>query len=58
MNVEEMICVVQIYIHIRKNKEVKINHPRTAREFFLLTKAYNYALKWMDINEVKIINHG
>lgn len=58
MNVNEMICIVQVYIHIRKNKEVKINYPKNAREFFLLNKAYNYALKWMEVNQVKIINHG
>jgi len=58
MVTEHMICIVQIYIHIRKNKEVKIRHPRNAREFFLLNKAYDYAVKWMDNNEVKITNNG
>ena len=37
--VEEMIAIVQIYIHHRKNKEVQIV-IRDGRDLMLLTKSY------------------
>ena len=53
--IEEMIATVQIYIHHRKNKEVKIV-IRNARDILLLTKAYNIAVKWLNENNFKVIN--
>jgi hypothetical protein len=50
--IEEMIATVQIYIHHRKNKEVNIV-IRNARDIFLLTKAYNIALRWLSENNFK-----
>ena len=53
MDLNKMIAYVQIYIHIRKEKEVKIN-IESARDVFLLNKAYNIALNWMQENNVKL----
>ena len=54
MDVLHMISVLQVYIHIRKDKEVKIKPPSSARELFLLVKAYDYAVSWMEENNVKL----
>lgn len=48
--IEEMIEVVQLYIHHRKNKEVKINKPTNATEFLLLTQTYEVAQSWLNAN--------
>lgn len=48
-SIEEMIAYVQVYIHIRKEKEVSIN-VNGARDFILLTQAYNIAQMWMAEN--------
>ena len=49
-----MIAIVEIYIHIRKNKEVKINPPTNIRGLMILSKAYQYANDWMTENNCKI----
>jgi len=55
-SVEEMISIVQIYIHHRKNKEVQIQ-IRNARDLMLLSRAYSIALNWLTNNGFKqIIN--
>jgi len=55
-SVEEMIAIVQIYIHHRKGKEVQIE-IRNARDIMLLTKAHSIALNWLNNNGFKqIIN--
>ena len=48
-SIEEMIAIVQVYIHHRKNKEVQIK-IENARDVILLTKAYNIAIKWLNEN--------
>ena len=48
-----MIAVVQLYIGMRKGKEVDIN-AETPQDFMLLTQAYNTANKWMIENNVTI----
>ncbi len=48
-----MIAYVQIYIHIRKEKQVDISIT-SARDIFLLNQAYNYAVEWMNENDVKL----
>jgi len=53
-NVDEMIAIVQIYIHHRKNKEVQIQ-IRNARDLMLLTRAYSIALNWLNNNGFKQI---
>ena len=53
MDIKQMIAYVQVYIHIRKNKEVNIN-IRDTRDIFLLNQAYNTALIWMQNNNVKL----
>lgn len=53
-SIEEMIAIVQVYIHHRKNKEVKIV-IRDAKDVFLLTKAYNIAIQWLNDNNFKQI---
>jgi hypothetical protein len=50
--IEEMICIVQLYIHHRKEKEVQISINNT-RDLFLLNKAYVIALKWLNENNFK-----
>jgi len=54
--VEEMIAIVQIYIHHRKDKEVQIQ-IRNGRDLILLQKAYTTAVNWLNNNGFKqIIN--
>lgn len=53
-SVEEMISIVQIYIHHRKNKEVQIQ-IRNARDLILLSRAYSIALNWLTSNGFKQI---
>jgi hypothetical protein len=40
MSNEQMIAVVECYIHHRVNKEVRIAKPKTPQQYLLLTKAY------------------
>ena len=47
--VEEMIAIVQVYIHHRKNQEVNIV-IRNARDLVLLQNAYNIASEWLNNN--------
>lgn len=54
MDIKTMIAYVQIYIHIRKNVEVNIN-IRDNRDVFLLQKAYNDAVNWMDQNNFTLL---
>jgi len=54
---EEMIAILQVYIHIKKNKEVQIAPPRGFRQMALLIKAYDYAVYWMQQNDCKIYNY-
>lgn len=51
-SIEEMIAIVQIYIHHRKNVEVQIE-IKTQRDLALLTKAYGIALNWLNQNGFK-----
>lgn len=53
-SIEEMIAIVQIYIHHRKDKEIQIT-IRNQRDVILLTKAYNIASKWLSENGFKQI---
>jgi hypothetical protein len=53
-SIEEMIAIVQIYIHHRKGKEVKIAIT-SARDIMLLTKAHSIALNWLNNNGFKQI---
>ena len=53
-NVKEMIATVQMYIHHRKNIEVKID-IRNTRDLFLLTQAYNTVIEWMNENNFVVI---
>jgi len=50
---ETMVAYVQMYIHIRKDKEVKIE-INTPRDLRLLVKAYNIAVRWMTENGTTI----
>ena len=40
MSNEEMIAVVECYIHHRVDKEVRIAKPKTPQQYLLLAKAY------------------
>jgi len=53
MDLKQMIAYVQIYIHIRKEKQINIS-IQTPRDIFLLNQAYNYAREWMTENNVKL----
>lgn len=48
-----MIAYVQIYIHIRKNVEIEISINGT-RDLFLLQRAYQSAVTWMEENNCKL----
>jgi len=47
LNTLQMISIIQVYIHHRKDKEVSIIPPRNQREFLLLVSAYNIANEWL-----------
>lgn len=51
-SIDQMIAMVQIYIHHRKDVEVKIA-LRDFRDIALLTKAYNIASEWLSNNGFK-----
>lgn len=53
--VNEMIAVVQMYIHHRKDVEVKIA-IRDFSDIAKLTMAYDIAVKWLRENNFKVIN--
>lgn len=53
-SIEEMIAIVQIYIHHRKGKEVQIQ-INNARDIMLLTRAHSIALTWLNNNGFKQI---
>ena len=40
MNVQQMIAMVQCYIHHKTGKEIQISQPKNPSHFFLLSKAY------------------
>lgn len=42
-----MIALVQCYIHHKKGVEVDIVPPRNGREYVLLRKAYDIAVKFL-----------
>ncbi len=46
-SVQEMIMIVQCYIHLLKDKEIII-YIRDERDIFLLTIAYNKALEYFN----------
>lgn len=54
MDIPHMISILQVYIHIRKDKQVKINQPKNHRDLILLVKMYDYAISWMEQNNTKI----
>ena len=47
MNTLQMIALVQCYIHHFKDVEVKISHPRKGRDYVLLSKMSEKALKYI-----------
>ena len=53
-NVEEMIAIVQMYIHHRKDVEVQIK-LRNLEDIAKLTMAYNIASEWLTNNGFKIV---
>ena len=54
-NINEMIAVVQMYIHHRKDVEVQIS-LRSLEDVAKLTHAYNIASDWLNNNGFKIVN--
>ena len=46
MRTEEMIALVQCYIHHKKGVEVNIVPPRNGRQYLLLRGAYDIAVKF------------
>lgn len=46
-SVQEMIMIVQCYIHLLKDKEIII-YIRNERDVFLLTIAYNKAIEYFN----------
>lgn len=40
MSNEQMIAVVECYIHHRTNKQVRIAKPKTPQQYLKLTQAY------------------
>ena len=54
-SVEEMIAVVQMYIHHRKDVQVNIK-IESLSDIAKLTHAYNIACAWLEENNFKILN--
>lgn len=52
--INEMIAVVQLYIHHRKDVEVDIN-IRNLNDIAKLTVAYNIANQWLTENNFKVL---
>lgn len=54
MNLESMIATVEVYIHIRTDKEVKINHAQfnNGVSIMLLHQAYSIASSWLAQNNI------
>lgn len=52
-SIDEMIAVVQMYIHHRKDVEVQIS-IRNINDVAKLTHAYNIAYQWLMENGFKI----
>jgi hypothetical protein len=40
MRNEDMIAIVECYIHHRTDKNIRITKPRTPKQYLLLSKAY------------------
>lgn len=55
-NVKEMIAIVQMYIHHRKDVEVNIK-IESLNDIAKLTMAYNIAIEWLNENNFKILNN-
>jgi len=53
-NIKEMIAIVQMYIHHRKDIEVNIQ-IRDMHDIAKLTMAYNIAIELLNENNFKII---
>jgi hypothetical protein len=53
MRAEEMIAVIQIYIHHLKGVEVNIS-PRLPEEMPLLLLAYKKSIDWIHNNNIKL----
>jgi len=53
-SIDEMIAIVQMYIHHRKDVEVKIA-IRNINDIAKLTHAYNIASAWLMENNFKIV---
>lgn len=55
-SIENMITVVQCYIHIRKDKQVQINTNQFQDPFNVikLVNAYNIANEWFISNKAQI----
>lgn len=55
MRVHEMIALLQIYIHTRKDVEVQIAIPKDRNALLLMIKAHGYAKKWLSSHNFKIV---
>ena len=53
MNTKQKISLVQIYIYFMKDKEVNIK-IESARDLYLLDRAYDIASTWVNNNNVRI----
>ena len=53
MDINNMIAIVQLYIGMRKGKDVNIS-IRDTRDLMLLSKAYQVANNWMVNNNVTV----
>ena len=60
MDIKEMVAIVQLYIHLRKDVEVQINLQqfKNLMAIILLQNAYSVAVGWLNENNVKIHSNG
>ena len=45
MSNEDMIAVLECFIHHRENKEIRIAKPKTPQQYLLLVSCYEKAIK-------------
>ncbi len=52
MDITQMIAILECYIHLRTNKEVRIDTNNL--DLFKLTQAHNIAQQWLSANNGRI----
>ena len=46
MSNDQMIMIIECFIHHRAGKQVRISRPRTPQQYLLLAKMYENCIGW------------